>query len=452
MDAKLSNELVRFTVEASWHHFHGIIGAILDAASFDLQSVLATLDILKHSISASIFLDMEMERRAFATQLARIKFIKEQEGESTGKDASFYILSGEHKKEKWFKDMEVACETGREVETCVGNIHMLIVELRASMHDSRKRRELKAVSMRIQGGSELLNDANREFLLEGDLLKRCRSGKKVKYRFFLFSDRLIYTHLSMYGYFKIHEQLLLSMMRVNYDLGKRNTFQILHPRKSFVVICPNPETKKKWVGAILSEIEKCVERKIKAEELRHAYADPLEVIEYVDGTRSSSRGTSEQGSGEWAELSQGVVVDNNGLGNPTNHDEGIEVTVGYSNAESLNEAFHKALHFSTDLLTGAGDTASVAEASVKFELYGYFKQAKEGSYKGSQKGDAAEEGSSSPPEGDLDLDELKERAWRRNRGMKRSEAKLKYIALLNNACPGWQGREEGSPAKSLHSM
>ena len=214
VDCMISNELISSTVEACFHHFHGIIAAILDAGEFDLQSVLATLDILKNSLCASVFLDMKMERQAFATQLARIKYIKEeQEGGSGGKDAGFYIVSGEHKKEEWFVGMERACETGHEIEKTIGNIHLLIVDLRASMHDSRKRKELKTVCSRIQGGDELLSDANREFILEGDLLKRCRSGKKVKYRFFLFSDRLIYTHLSIKGYYKIHEQVRRSEER-----------------------------------------------------------------------------------------------------------------------------------------------------------------------------------------------------------------------------------------------
>lgn len=104
VDTLLSQELVRFTVEATWHHYHGIIAAILDATTgFDAQSVLATLDILKYALSAAIFLDMKMERTAFATQMARIKFIKEQEQKESGnaKDAGFYIAAGTHKTEDW---------------------------------------------------------------------------------------------------------------------------------------------------------------------------------------------------------------------------------------------------------------------------------------------------------------------------------------------------------------
>ena len=157
IDCMISNELISSTVEACFHHFHGIIAAILDASEFDLQSVLATLDILKNSLCASVFLDMKIERQAFATQLARVKYIKDEQegGQTEGMDAGFYIVSGEHKKEEWFVEMERACETGEGIETTIGNIHLLIVDLRASMHDSRKRKELKTVCSRIQGGNEV---------------------------------------------------------------------------------------------------------------------------------------------------------------------------------------------------------------------------------------------------------------------------------------------------------
>jgi hypothetical protein len=50
------------------------------------------------------------------------------------------------------------------------------------------------VARRLQGNGFRVLDGVRTFIREGDLLKTCRSGKKVLYRFFLFSDMLVYAH------------------------------------------------------------------------------------------------------------------------------------------------------------------------------------------------------------------------------------------------------------------
>ena len=451
IDCMISNELISSTVEACFHHFHGIIAAILDASEFDLQSVLATLDILKNSLCTSVFLDMKIERQAFATQLARVKYIKDEQegGQTDGMDAGFYIVSGEHKKEEWFVEMERACETGEGIETTIGNIHLLIVDLRASMHDSRKRKELKTICSRIQGGDELLDDANREFILEGDLLKRCRSGKKVKYRFFLFSDRLVYTHLSIKGYYKIHQQLILSLMRVVDE--KKSTFQIMHPRKSFLVICPSVEKKRAWMEAILTEIDKLEEKKNRAEEIRHAYSDVSGLVDMSAEGASSNRGS--EGGVEWTDLRNGVVVDINGLGSVGgdgntsggrgsvksatdvhNRDSGVGSSGGGEDVKVLNERYYKAVHYSTDLLSDKN-----AGEDVKLSLYGLFKQAKQGDASGG----AGERG------GVLgEVEQLKLDSWKSCGGMSKLEAKKRYIELLGEVSPNW---EEGVDVKGGNS-
>jgi hypothetical protein len=50
------------------------------------------------------------------------------------------------------------------------------------------------VARRLQGNGFQVLDGVRTFIREGDLLKTCRSGKKILYRFFLFSDMLVYAH------------------------------------------------------------------------------------------------------------------------------------------------------------------------------------------------------------------------------------------------------------------
>jgi hypothetical protein len=99
-----------------------------------------------------------------------------------------------------------------------------------------------------------------------DLHKRCRSGKLIEYRFFLFSDQLLYAHMNIRGEYKVHEQLLLSVMKVSISWVRTLTmtrsswiymgglqvveipqdptgrsFRLYHPKKSFDVVAESRE-------------------------------------------------------------------------------------------------------------------------------------------------------------------------------------------------------------------
>ena len=334
-----------------------------------------------------------------------------------------------------FVNMEAACEASKN-DACIAEIHLLIIDLRASMHDSRKRSDLKAVAGRIQGGMSLLDDANRVFIREGDMLKRCRSGKKVKYRFFLFNDQLLYTHQSRKGFYKIHQNLFLSLMRISEDGAPKGAFNILHPRKSFQVTCPTSELKRVWVEAILAEIDKSAEKKLRAEESRHNYAD----LDAITEVTTAKMGTS--GESNWSDLSHGVVVGVDGTGHELGKEKETK-NVG-ADVKVLNDRFHKALHCSTNLLSGVGEKrkVSVAGESVKLELYGFFKQAKEGDFvepSGPRADTSGAGGQGGGGEEDI-VRKMKLDAWRANKGMADIVAKQKYIDLLSVISPGWEDR------------
>mmetsp|Transcript_55340 Transcript_55340/g.152351 ORF Transcript_55340/g.152351 Transcript_55340/m.152351 type:complete len:156 (+) Transcript_55340:336-803(+) len=90
----------------------------------------------------------------------------------------------------------------------------------------------------------------RYFVMEGDLVKKCQSGKSVSYRFFLFSDQLVYTHRAFSGEYKVHKQLLLSVLRCEDIDDNPTAFRILHPLKSFAVTAESPQAKTQWVRVL----------------------------------------------------------------------------------------------------------------------------------------------------------------------------------------------------------
>ena len=138
-----------------------------------------------------------------------------------------------------------------------------------------------------------MNDPTRTFLREGNLKKRTnRSGRDVDYKFFLFSDILIYAkkvkqppqRSSMSNetptMYRVHEELPLILMKVvdwfPPDMRKeesKRAIQFYHPRKIFLVLCNNHEERKSWVTDIRQAIDRELERKVAIETARKAAAN-----------------------------------------------------------------------------------------------------------------------------------------------------------------------------------
>mmetsp|Transcript_39313 Transcript_39313/g.91773 ORF Transcript_39313/g.91773 Transcript_39313/m.91773 type:complete len:2121 (-) Transcript_39313:133-6495(-) len=259
-DVMLSKDIVRLTVEKTWHHFYGIINSILDSPRTDMQSVLSSLDVLRYALCTTIYLGMDTERIAFTTQLARIKFIKEKEaGKDDPKlshDAGYYIMSGGHKEETWYKDLETTCNSKETAIEAVDQVNELIQDLQSSFQGSQVSKDIKAVIQRIRHGSYLFSAKSLIFICEGDLTKLCRrSGRKRFYHFFLFSDRLIYSHLSqLHGDYKIHADLPLWLMKVANEDENTFSFKIYHVVKSFTVTASSLDQKKFWINQISQAI------------------------------------------------------------------------------------------------------------------------------------------------------------------------------------------------------
>jgi len=276
VDTNISMDLVSFMYETVWFHFRAITDSLLDGKKQgakkrpgagaegkdtssqaqqqqvaqqhnDMYVVFIALDILCYSLTASVFLGLRVEALTFAEQLA--KFIKEEcSGSGWTPDDDVWLTDVSRGKP------ESAMET-------IAKVHTLLVRVKDSVQESNNREVTRAVAARIEKKANVLEN-NGFFVCEGDLAKRNRNGRLVTYRFFLFSDHLIYAHQGMSGEYKVHGQLHLTQMSVA-DLPSDTTcssMYITHPTKSFAVVADNPSVKQQWLRDLQQTILNCNKR------------------------------------------------------------------------------------------------------------------------------------------------------------------------------------------------
>ena len=274
-------DLTRGCIVNTWHQFHGLINTALEIAHLDLQGVQLCVDILKYALCVTVCLDMPMERAAFLAQLGRFQLFNAWRRGTAGSVATDH--EG-YKQEDWYVGIENACSQSRgkrDVWPALENLNDLAVGLRSTLAlDVDNRKTMSNAVGRLRNGEFLMNDPLRSFLREGNLLKRAnRSGRSVEYRFFLFTDLLIYAkQIGSSDAYKIHEELPLILMKVvdwwppDQKKESDRAFQIYHPRKKFMVLCSTREERKSWVTAIRTAIDKELERKVAIEAARMAAA------------------------------------------------------------------------------------------------------------------------------------------------------------------------------------
>lgn len=181
--------------ETVWFHFHAITDALLSSLNSDIYVTFAAVDILCYSLNSSIFLNLRTERAAFAGQLYKFQKM------CLEADAS---LISKLSDQTWFQQVSVATpETAME---CIADIHHLSVLLKDGIQESANYEVTRSVAARIEKKARVL-ELNTFFVREGDLFKKSRTGRLVAYKFFLFSDHLIYSHQSIMG---IGEKIQLS--------------------------------------------------------------------------------------------------------------------------------------------------------------------------------------------------------------------------------------------------
>lgn len=253
MDDDLSlQELTCQMFSANWHHIHGAINATIDNAHLDLAGLGCCIDVLEYSLCAASYLGMTVERSAFSKLLGRVNRFNDLKRTS-----------------------QVKSSGGKMDLEDVGQVRSLTKKLHTSLSvDDSKIKTMKQVASRIRNGDILLNDPSRTFVRDGDLIKRHQlAGRSSTYRFFLFSDVLVYGHQSNEGDYKVHEEMPLHLMKIE-DSGspssnmKQNSFFIHHPNKSFLAVASSKTEKQQWIEDINNSIRREVKRKAKTEKSR----------------------------------------------------------------------------------------------------------------------------------------------------------------------------------------
>ena len=256
-----------------WHHWHGVINTGMENAHLDPQGMKPSVDILQYSLVATVCLGMKTECAAFLNQLGRLRVFEER------RQGRFSYEGSDFREEKWFKEIEQACSSpaGRKLPA-LKKIRSLVNSLQTALSvDLMNKTEMIQAVDELKNCDFLLNDPARAFLRSGDLTKRSRrNGKSTEYRFFLFSDVLLYGSKDTCGRYKIHEELPLHLMKVIdwFPPSQRNRtklFQVHHPRKSFQVLCPTELDKKEWTLEIRKAIKLEIERKVSLEAARLSF-------------------------------------------------------------------------------------------------------------------------------------------------------------------------------------
>ena len=253
-------ETTRQFFSSIWHLIHAAVNATIDNAHLDRSALSCCLDVLEYSLCAASYLGMTVERSAFSKLLGRVnRFNDLKVSRKDGSREKKEISSNKAKKKGLdFEDIN-------QVRSLTKQLHSSLVV------DDKNINTMKQVASQIRNGDILLNDPSRIFIREGDLVKRHQAGRSSTYRFFLFSDVLVYAHKSSQGDYKVHEELPLHLMKVE-DGGRGKTksdgFYIQHPSKSFFVVAASLGEKQQWIDDINDSIQEEVKRKAKVEKSR----------------------------------------------------------------------------------------------------------------------------------------------------------------------------------------
>jgi hypothetical protein len=280
--------LARQMVSQTWHQFYGLINTTVDVAHVDLEGLTLCTSILKYALALTICLDMPLERSAFLVQLGRVRAFHASRRSECSDISAEQEIPYSFQSEDWYTGIQEACTWNPDNPRMDRNrlmalklIDELVLDMTLDAHPKDIGRQETENAVRCLANAEyLLNDPTRRFLRTGNLYKRSnRTGRFVEYRFFLFSDTLIYAKkIPQSSTFKIHEELPLLLMKV-VDMSTPHTtkeskmgIQIYHPRKNIMVLCSSKEERGSWVSSIRMAIEQEVARQVSLQTARKAAA------------------------------------------------------------------------------------------------------------------------------------------------------------------------------------
>lgn len=505
-----------------------------------LELVACVLDLLRYSISACLCLGMETERRAFAALLAKFHFLHSNTGEwdsigdvmvfaheensreersaSDGGDAgegrrgassssssasakhrlkrgntvTRNLLSGKHLEQTWFKHvMQTSAHDSEAVMDVISEVHQLASCLRDRVMLEHKSRSLvRVATLRFvrKDAEHILSfqgHSNRSLIKEGTLVRHTQTGKRKRYRFFLFSDLFLYASGGGRSKLKVHNFLPLESLDVKgtRDSGSNGgsssssnadamvSFHIESPVKSFAVSAASAARKRGWVRAItgacrqleIDQLEaikrKMMKRAIEDENMaqgartmqrdspgaktstqsepkgmgdkRISMIDRYELT--VNAAESESR--DELKARQRHSTAMRKIDLSGGGGGDVGNNAGESASASNTTIEppsqsdeNLEAMFKNALAFSRTILEGTHEKYEASDAQ-KLEFYALFKQ--------------AVAGDCTVPQADVDkLDWIKKakvQAWKAQRGISTRSAQAQFLKLLQTIAPDWVG-------------
>ena len=263
IDLSISMELIAYMFESVWDHFQTVADKLLDKLANEETVIFSALDVAVNSLTSCIFVDLKVQKIAFIRQVTKFRDLlqtldshENSKSKLKGSSRSFSKSS-----DVWYDNVEKS--TAKTAIPIVAEVHGVVTELKDVVRRCARREATKVVFARIEKKAGL-NDANRFIILEADLKKMTnKTGKFTNYRFFLFSDLLVYAHHGFTSY-KVHRQLVLEDTVVNGIVAGDETgccFSVSNPAKSFIVQCSSVTEKQQWYCAIKEASEAAISRK-----------------------------------------------------------------------------------------------------------------------------------------------------------------------------------------------
>jgi hypothetical protein len=290
VDMHVSLEVVLAMFDNVWWIVHSLLTSLFENKHLlSVDSLCECLSILQSSIGAAIFLGLEKERLAFMLLLSQFKTMYETSNQISSSTSSGSMnsslssspskhannlssgssvggVSGGNihasrlmsaSKDKWFYALKNATAS-EGMDMMAMHLIPIITQLRLNVENdfdtALMAQEMKEAVSTLENAQHLI-DGRRYFVKQGDLIKVARSGSKKMYRFILFSDQLIYAAKSTFSssgsLYRIHNCLLLSHIKIDFDIFDDRSFHLTHPLKSFMVVADNKDEREDWVKSIM---------------------------------------------------------------------------------------------------------------------------------------------------------------------------------------------------------
>lgn len=251
-----SVDLVNFMYDTVRHHFLSVVQLIFNNVNnnIDIKAILLALDILNYSLSATIFLDLIEERNSMAKLLDNFANLMESKIDPS---MNFNLVKPDqdNPSNNWLKSIENGDDNS------FSKLHIFLNYLRDLIQLTTNYNITRTVAKKLDKKKKILEN-NTFFVKEGNLVKINSNGTETLYRFFLFSDYLIYALASSFNskLYNVHLQLSLTDLVVDDIDSEPCKFYLSHPLKSFYVIASSQHEKSAWIRDLHSTIDSCIRR------------------------------------------------------------------------------------------------------------------------------------------------------------------------------------------------